>query len=182
MTEEESQKKREETIWKIAGVETRLKAAFWGWYLDPTSPTLMKAKESALKAGFLEEQASKVTQMKWFKSATLKEKVYSTAEKVLEEMLELSPYSTKIAKDGSAFESIDPAIIKIKQDTAKYITSTLGKKDYSLRNELTGKGGGAIETKKVEVSDDEFENILEAYAKRKNAKRSDEDSSTKENI
>lgn len=182
MTEEEAKQKRSDTIHKIIGVDTELKAAFWGWYLDPTSPTLMNATQSALRAGFPEEQAKVVTQMKWFKSATLKAEVYSTAENVLQEMLNLSPYSTKMGKDGELFETIDPAIIKIKQDTAKFIASTLGKKDYSQRNELTGKGGGAIETKKVEVSDDEFEDILNAYAKRKNSKQRDEDSSTEENI
>jgi hypothetical protein len=181
MTEAEAKQKREETIWKIAGVETRLKVAFWGWYLDPTSPTLMNAKQSALRAGFPEEQANAITLYKWFRSATLKEEVYSSAEKVLQEMLDLSPYSIKLAKDGSVFEAIDPALIKIKQDTAKFIASTLGKKDYSQRNELTGRGGGAIETKKVPVTDEEFEDIINAYAKRSD-KRQSESRDTEEDI
>ena len=76
----------------------------------------------------------------------------------------------------------DPALIKIKQDTAKFIASTLGKRDYSARTEISGKDGNPIETKVVKIDDKEFENILNAYAKNRSDKQSRKDSNTKEDI
>lgn len=175
------EEQREADIMKMAGIETRLKVAFWGWYLNPTSPTLMNAYQSALRAGFPEEQAASVTQYKWFKRSQLKDEIFSTAEDVLGEMLKLSTITTKILKDGTEVTTQDPALIKIKQDTAKFIASTLGKKDYSQRSELSGKNGGPIETKKSAISDEEVENILNAYVSKRANKRG-EDSSPEESI
>lgn len=173
---------REEDIMKMAGPSYEQEMAFWGWYLDPTSPTLMNATQSALKAGFPEDKARVVSQYQWFKRGTLKAEVFSSAENVLKNMLELNTTNVKIDKDGNEIVNQDPALIKIKQDTAKFIASTLGKRDYSARTEISGKDGGAIETKVVKIDDKEFENILNAYAKNRSDKQSRKDSNTEEGI
>jgi len=165
---------READILHIAGVEARLKMAFWRLYLDPTSPTLMNAAASARAAGFPEEQANAVTQYKWFRRGTLKDRLLETAEKTLEDMLSLPKATIKIVK-GEEVLVDDPAMVKIIQDTAKFITSTLGKRDYSQRNELTGKKGGAIETVAVKIDDNEFDKILDRYAAKRSAKRTTEE-------
>ena len=160
--------KREEDIMKIAGVEGQLKAAFWRWYLNPLSPSLLNATQSALNAGFPESQAKCVSQYKWFKRSELKANMLEVSEKTLQDMLTLDTTTTKITKDGVSITSEDAALIKIKQDTAKYVTSTLGKKDYSPRTELTGKGGGSIKTQHVAIEDKEFNDILDLYANKRN--------------
>lgn len=172
---------REKDILHIAGVEAKQKMAFWRLYLDPTSPTLMKAPASARAAGFTEEQARAITSYKWFKRGVLKDKLMETAEKTLEEMLKLPRATVKIVK-GEEVLVDDPAMVKIIQDTAKFIASTLGKKDYSQRNELTGKKGGAIETVAVKIDDKEFDNILENYAAKRSAKRTTEDRCIEEGV
>jgi len=172
---------RERDILHIAGVEARQKMAFWRLYLDPTSPTLMNAKQSAISAGFPEDQANAVTQYKWFKRGTMKDRLLEVAEKTLEDMLTLPRTTVKIVK-GEEVLVDDPAMVKIIQDTAKYIASTLGKKDYSQRNELTGKKGGAIETVAVKIDDKEFDNILERYAAKRSAKRTTEEGCIEESI
>lgn len=176
------EERREEDIMKMVGPDYKQEMAFWGWYLDPTSPTLMDPKESALKAGFSEEKARVIREYQWFKRGTLKTEVFNSAEGVLKEMLNLSTVGTKTLKDGSTVTIEDSALIKIKQDTAKFIASTLGKRDYSQRTEISGKDGGAIETKVVKIDDREFENILNAYAERRTKKQPAKDSNIEKNI
>lgn len=176
------EQEREEDIMRMVNTDYKLEMAFWGWYLDPTSPTLMNATQSAIKAGFPADKAHAVTQYQWFKRGTLKAEVFSSAENVLKEMLNMSVLTTKVLKDGTEVTTQDPALIKIKQDTAKFIASTLGKRDYSQRSEVTGKDGGAIETKVVKIDDNEFENIVNAYATNKRDKQSRKDSNTEEDI
>lgn len=183
MVEEKTiEQQREEDIIKMTSEESRFQMLFWYYYLNPVSPTLMDAEKSALRAGFTDEEAKHVKMYKWFRRGVLKDEVFDLGESVLKEMLKLSTITTKILKDGTEVTVTDPSLVKIKQDTAKYITSTLGKKDYSARTEFTGKEGGAIETKKTIVGDKEFEDIINAYATKRNNKRKSEDSSPKENI
>lgn len=141
------------------------KKLFWDLFLNPESETFGNASASALNAGWTDSGAKCVTQQRWFKSNLRRVEMKDTAEAVLQEMLTLP--KTRIANiKGQEVVIEDPALVKIKQDTAKYITSTLSKKHYSTRVESTGKGGGAIENK-VEISDEVFNNIVNAYGKRK---------------
>lgn len=181
VTKEEADAKISEDIEKISIVNTEMRAAFWSWFSDPTSPTLGKAKQSALKAGFSEEQAKHVESYNWFKNSEKKAKMFEAAEEVLQDMLAIPIESTKFTKDGEPYVAIDPAIVKIKQDTAKYLTSTLGKKEYSQRTELSGKKGGPIETKNVDIDDEKFDAIINAYAK-KHSTNTRKDSDTEEGI
>lgn len=72
------------------------------------------------------------------------------AEVVIEDMLTMPTERIKIElgdedEDGIKKEKqvliADPALVKIKQDTAKFVAETLGKDHYAKRNELTGKDG-----------------------------------------
>ena len=52
-----------------------------------------------------------------------------------------------IVKDaeGNEVTKINPNLLRIKADTSKFVAETLGKKDYSKRNEFTGKDGKDLE-------------------------------------
>jgi hypothetical protein len=176
MTDEEIIAKREADILKMAGVDSRMRATFWRFYTNPTSPTFGNAAGSAREAGFTDAEANATSQYKWFKRGTFKEAVMDKAEDYLDKVFAIPDTTTKVIK-GEEITSTDPAIIKIKQDTAKYITTTLGKKDYSPRTEISGKNGGPIETKSTPISDEEFENIINAYGQRRT-----KDSDIKENL
>ena len=62
------------------------------------------------------------------------------AEKVLEETLDMDVSITTIVNELEVIK-IDPALAKIKQDTAKFIAERVGKEYYSTRSEVTGADG-----------------------------------------
>jgi hypothetical protein len=73
------------------------------------------------------------------------------AEVVIEETLTMTPFSkVKRGTDVVDLEELNPALLKIKQDTAKFVAETLGKDTYSKRSELSGLNGGPIEVNVTE--------------------------------
>lgn len=135
----------------------------WSYYTDPSSKeTFGNAYRSALKAGFEEGTAKQITVSTWFMEKTRRMNLLSKAEKVLEETLVMPHeipviervYSKKrgelhrIAKDpktGEILKTIDTGILKVKQDSAKFVAETQGKNDgYSKRSEVTGKDGDPL--------------------------------------
>ncbi len=96
----------------------------WDYYINPDSETFSNAYRSALKAGFEDSTALNITVDPWFveKSRTLN--MLDKAEKVLNDVLE------DIRSDDK--------ILKIKQDTAKFVAGTVGK--YSQKVDITSKG------------------------------------------
>lgn len=113
----------------------------WDLYIDPTSDTFGNAYRSAIQAGYAEQSASNVTCEKWWKIRLNRLQMLEDAENVLKEMVNMKTKTAKIV--GNKFtESEEPQLVKIKQDTAKFLAERLGKDDgYSGRNELTGKNG-----------------------------------------
>jgi hypothetical protein len=106
-------------------------------YLHPDSNTYTNAYQSAIKAGYEHEYAKTITaQMpEWLSEAISKEQRLLKAEKVFDECLELEA-------------GLDSGLLRIKQDTAKFLAETIGKdKGYTKRGELTGKNGQALEVK-----------------------------------
>ena len=105
---------------------------FLTYYLNPKSETFSNALQSALRAGYEESYANDITaQMPvWLSESQGNLKrlgMLDKAEKNLQEFLDMDPN--------------DPKLIQIKADISKFITSRLGKKYYSERQELTGKEG-----------------------------------------
>lgn len=115
--------------------------ACWDLYVNPKSETFGNAKQSAIRAGYEPEYAAQITVSEWFVAKVRRLNMLDKAEKVLEEMLEMDPVT--VMPDGTMRK--DPALAKIKQDTAKFVASSQGKSDgWSSRTEVTGDGGGAI--------------------------------------
>lgn len=103
-----------------------------------------------------------------------KEQRLMKAERNIDEILDLEvqePVITMIGvlKDtaGKEITKINPNLLRIKQDTSKFVAETIGKEDYSKRNELTGKGGKDIPVTPaviniIKPSDVELQTVPEA--------------------
>jgi hypothetical protein len=120
----------------------------WDLYINPKSKTFSNGYQSALKAGYEENTAACITTYDWFKEKLRKCVLVDTAEKNLREFLEIDviePVVTKLGiitdKEGNVVKRRNVNIMKVKADMTKFALSTLGKDDYSTRNELTGKAG-----------------------------------------
>lgn len=102
---------------------------FLAYYIDPKSETFGNALQSALRANYSQEYAESITnQMPNWLSENLgkRSRLLMKAEKVLEKTLDSE-------KD-----------MKLAQDTAKFIAKTVGKQEYSERQEITGADGAPL--------------------------------------
>jgi hypothetical protein len=116
----------------------------WDYYIDIRSDTFSNALQSAVKAGYSSNSATHITSQKWFVEKVRKLGFLSKAEQILEDILDMPVVTREIKnKDGSIQEYMitDTSLIKIKQDTAKFICERLGKNEgYSTKQELQHSG------------------------------------------
>lgn len=109
----------------------------WDNYVNPKSDTFGSAYRSSIKAGYSASYASIVTTSEWFKAKILRLNLLSKAEKVLNKTLDMET----MGENGKE----DAALIRVQNDSAKFVAKTLGKDEgYSERTEVTGKDGGDI--------------------------------------
>lgn len=114
---------------KLATIpNTKQQQMIW-LYNNPESPTFGNAYQSAIKAGYTPFYARTITvkNPQWFDTHCRHGSLLEKSEKILNKYLDMVPK--------------DPQEMKIQQDTAKFITGTLGKEKYSTRREVTGKDG-----------------------------------------
>lgn len=117
---------------------------FLSYYLNPDSKTFSNAYQSALKAGYEEEYAKVITTdskgLEWLSESVKDNYLIAKAEQNLKEFLEMDEHN--LVKVGEEWrEQVDVQLLKIKQDTTKFVSERLNKAKYSTRNELTGKDG-----------------------------------------
>ncbi len=105
------------------------------------------ARESALKAGYTESTAERITTHKWFKDRKKKLdrlQLLADAEHNLHKLLN-TPYIVTKQKNGEKYEEVDAELARLVLDVSKTIVKSLGKDEgYSERSEVTGKGGEPI--------------------------------------
>lgn len=121
----------------------------WESYVDPESPTFANAYQSALKAGYSTDAAKTITGCEWFDGLRRRASMRMKGEKVLDQMLDMPVEIAVIEGHGEEARQVvktDPALIRIKQDTAKFAVERLGKDDWSTRNEHTGADGRELPT------------------------------------
>lgn len=117
-------------------------ALCWSYFIDPKSQTFSNALKSALKAGYTKGTANKITTEKWFGEKVRRMQMLGKAEKVLDSMLTLR---TKVKASPNAPALQDSSLLKIKQDTAKFIADRLGKDEgYSTKTDITSNGKSII--------------------------------------
>ncbi len=117
----------------------------WENYVNPHSETFGNAKQSAIKAGYEEVTADRITTFEWFAGKCRRLNMRIKAEEVLKEMMEMDDEQELII-DGmpTGRKKRDPALTKIKQDTAKFAAERLAKEDWSARQEVTGPDGAEL--------------------------------------
>jgi hypothetical protein len=140
----------------------------WEFYIDPRSETFGNAMQSAIKAGYEPGTAEHIMRADWFAGKLRRLNMRSKAEKVLEKMLSMSEINVCVDKLGRTIKKKDTAILKIKQDTAKFCAERLGKEEWSSRQELTGADGERLiqieqeEAKKIDNAINEYLGITTA--------------------
>lgn len=116
----------------------------WDAFINPKSETFSNAYQSAMKAGYEESTALQITSEKWFTEKVRRMNMLGKAEKVLDEMLDLET-EVEVSIGESVIIKKEPALAKIKQDTAKFVAERLGKDEgYSSRSELSGPNGDPL--------------------------------------
>lgn len=140
----------------------------WENYVNPTSKTFANATQSAIAAGYEPDYADQITVATWFKGRVRRMNLLSKAEVVLEETLEVphvipivSMFGPVVNKEtNEIYTKVDSGILKIKQDSAKFVASTQGKDvGYSTRTEITGANGKDL------VSQEDIEERLKRLRK-----------------
>lgn len=113
--------------------ETPQQLAFVAYYNDPQSETFGNALQSALKAGFSRSYAENITVQSpaWMTDDVKRASMVKKAESNMQAILDKAPNLAET----------NPSIYKVWQDSNKFVLETLGKDQYSKRQELTGKGG-----------------------------------------
>lgn len=121
---------------------------FWELYIDPESETFSNITRSGVKAGYSFGYSEQIGKTYWFQGLLRRHEMRASAEKVLKEMIEMEDTVELMGVDGrpTGIKRKEPALTKIKQDTAKFVSERLGKDDWATRNELTGKDGEALPT------------------------------------
>jgi hypothetical protein len=87
-------------------------------------------------------------------TAWKQERMVKKAERNIEELLEMPVTVMEIQGKGEDAEQVvieDPALIKIKQDTSKFVLERLNKDEYSPRVENTGKDGEKLTGIEVKI-------------------------------
>ena len=127
----------------------------WELYLNPKSETYGNATKSAVKAGYALTTAQHITLEDWWLEKTRRLNLLSKAEKVLEHTITMETNLPVIGMFGPIVDKKtkqpllkeDANLLKIRQDSAKFVAERLGKKKgYSTRTELTGEDGAPLPT------------------------------------
>lgn len=115
--------------------------AFLSYYTNPQSDTFGNAYQSAIKANYTEEYAKNITgQMPDWLSENIRDiKMLDKAEKNLDKALDIS-----IDDDKHGDKALKVTI---------FVAERLGKKKYSVRNEVTGAEGKDLTINIVKYAD-----------------------------
>lgn len=169
----------------------------WKLYITPGGKTFGNAYQSAIAAGYEESTALHITMSKWFLDKVRRMGLLSKAENVLEEMLDMpvtvldlpttfeehyphTPEDEEYDADEEAawngrrdqrrarYIVTDSALVKIKQDTAKFVAERQGKDEgWNNRTEVTGKNGKdlvPVDPKAKELGNKAIQEFLDAGA------------------
>ena len=123
-------------------------ALFIAYYIDPKSETFGNAMASALRAGYKKGYAKNIgNQMpEWLREKQEKikdEEMIKLAENNLKEFMEVSVdqpiigmFGPVLDEEGDAVMKPNVGIMKIKQDTTKFVAERLNRKKYGQKVEL----------------------------------------------
>lgn len=138
---------------------------FISYYIGPKSPTFSNAYQSAIRAGYTENYAKNIMAElpEWLVDNMGDMQRLRKAEKVLDETLEMNDIEPVYSEGEEIGQKRNPALTKIKQDSAKFIAERLNKEKYSTRNEVTGKDGKDLvpDKQSKETAEKALDNFLD---------------------
>lgn len=148
----------------------------WEYYVNPKSKTFGNAYKSAIKSGYKPKTAKCITVETWFMEKTRRLNLLNKAENVLEECLDMPTDVEEFEGYGDDKLSVvvtSPALVKIKQDTAKFVAERVGKEFYSSRTELTDKDGDKLipDIMTQEKANEALKNYMDGIVKNTGGKR-----------
>ena len=128
---------------KLKRLLTPQQELFLSLYCNPKSETFGNAYASAVKSKYNKKYAENITgQLPDWLSENLGDlKRLRKAEKVLDETLDMDTKNRKIINE-EIIETEEPSMLKIKQDTAKFVASGVGKHKYGTRTDTDLTTGG----------------------------------------
>ena len=128
---------------------------FKEYYLNPDSDTFSNAYQSAIKAGYAEEYAQSITAQgnDWFSEIIRDLQRARKAEGVLDEILEMGTEQPIESKEGDIYTKVDTGILKIKQDTAKFVSERLNPKKYGAGLKITDPDGKPIQAVNIVINE-----------------------------
>lgn len=119
--------------------------AFIEYYFNPESDTFSNLTQSGVKAGFEFNYAENLNSLmpKWFKTAIEIYRDEDFLKDIDDELKKIAKMETisHVKVGDEVVIKQDPSLLKIKQDTLKFLAERLNKDKYSTRSELTGKDG-----------------------------------------
>lgn len=135
----------------------------WSLYINPKSKTFSNAYQSGIEAGFSKGHAAQITTQEWWLEKARRISLALKSEKVLEKTLDMETNlpvigqfgpvmipTGKFNKKGREIKSLlyghNDKLLKIQQDSAKFVAERLIKKHYSSRTEITGSEGKDLPT------------------------------------
>ena len=113
-------------------------------YLNPESDTFGNASASAREAGFSESYAKRITSpdagLEWVSEIIRDHNRLQKAERVLDECLDMDITNSKIVGE-EVYDFKDSGLLRVKQDTAKFVAKGMAKQKYSERQEIAAPNG-----------------------------------------
>lgn len=125
----------------------------WAYYIDKKSETYNNAKRSAMKAGYTEKTANRITSENWWnKKVELLRALLPKAEEIFLQDLNMNTMKTIFVKKMGDDENevyqeiqvIDPQLRRIRSDTAMFIGETVGRKMYHKKLEVDNNINGSL--------------------------------------
>lgn len=115
-------------------------ALFLRLYVDPKSDTFANALQSAIKAGFTKQYASKITGdvPLWLEGGLKDTTLLNKAERNLNEILDLPNETQAVGAFGRIYDKetkepvmeLNTGILKVKADVSKFVAERIGRKKY----------------------------------------------------
>lgn len=108
----------------------------WNLYTDQRSDTFNNAFRSAVKAGYSESTAKRISiESWWLRRVKLLSEMLPLAEKNLMEDMEMVTEVPVLVNQEIQYKT-DPQLRRIKSETSKFIASTVGRSKYHTKTEI----------------------------------------------
>ena len=108
----------------------------WNLYTDQRSETFNNAYKSAVKAGFSDSTSRCIgSEQWWINKIKMLREMLPLAEEILMEDMKLEPREPMLINQQIEYK-VNPQLRKIRNETGKFIASTVGRAKYHTKTEI----------------------------------------------